>query len=82
MVTADGSSNPSLPLEGTQHYVIEEPALGAGSFGTVYRVTCKTSGEVYAMKMIETANAEGKYKRHFEREIQINTMLPPHPNIV
>ena len=82
MVTVSGSSNPSPPLEGTQNYIIHEPELGKGSFGIVYRVTCKTSKEVYAMKMIETANAEGKYKRHFEREIQINKMLPPHPNIV
>ena len=82
MVTAEGTSNPDLPLKGRQHYLIAESPLGAGCFGTVFKVTCLRSGKDYALKVIDFSNCNEEEVERLWREVEINALLPPHPNIV
>eukprot|EP00928_Gymnodinium_smaydae_P012792 TRINITY_DN14667_c0_g1_i1.p1 TRINITY_DN14667_c0_g1~~TRINITY_DN14667_c0_g1_i1.p1 ORF type:complete len:522 (+),score=132.48 TRINITY_DN14667_c0_g1_i1:229-1566(+) len=53
--------------------------MGEGSFGTVFKATCKQSKTLRAVKAIERKNV--KNPARFEREIEIAKKLD-HPNVV
>ena len=55
--------------------------LGKGSFGKVYLIKSKKTGEFFAMKQISKKNLTKEDKNRINREIQILSKLS-HPNIV
>jgi len=64
-----------------QAFIIERK-IGAGCFGTVYKVKCKEDNQIYAVKI-----AKEMYKGPSDRtlkleEVRKHEFLPPHSNIV
>ena len=57
--------------------------LGEGSFARVHRATLRSTGEAFALKIVDSSKLN-RYKREEEvvLERQVLTMLPPHPGIV
>ena len=53
--------------------------LGKGSFGKVYLIKSKKTGEFFAMKQISKKNLTKEDKNRINREIQILSKLS-HPN--
>ncbi|TNJ27660.1 Kinase, NEK [Giardia muris] len=55
--------------------------LGQGQFGSVHKVKSKTSGQVYACKLMRYENMSRKEKQLLHSEINLHKKLS-HPNIV
>jgi serine/threonine protein kinase len=53
--------------------------LGAGSFGTVWRVQRRSDGALFAMKEIDLRKPG---MQHAMKEVETMTALPPHRNVV
>ncbi|ESK93832.1 likely protein kinase [Moniliophthora roreri MCA 2997] len=73
------------PKKGLYAYYDLGPELGRGSFATVFRAISKTTGEWYAVKMIQESRRTGKEESsssnvNLQREIAIMQELH-HPNI-
>jgi len=60
-------------------FEVQGSQLGEGSFGSVYKATCRQTGVIRAVKSIEKKSV--KNPERFEREILIAKQLD-HPNVV
>mmetsp|Transcript_28198 Transcript_28198/g.80098 ORF Transcript_28198/g.80098 Transcript_28198/m.80098 type:complete len:529 (-) Transcript_28198:67-1653(-) len=63
----------------SDHYTLEQKDIGRGTYGSVYKATSKSTGDIRAVKVI--ARAKMKNVDRFQREISILKMMD-HPNII